>query len=140
MIPVNLLASACVLLTENGPPLVIPPSGTVAVVSEPKSSKLKTSWSTDDTGLNHTDYVTVWMPNDKPELLNAPTEPGEYIVSAQFVAAWKDSYQNMPDGVTLYTPALLIFPGQPGHPGDNVKGPVAPGLVMRYSGASRRWM
>lgn len=138
-LPLNYLATPCVLLCEDGSTVTIPPSGVVSMVIEPAMGTLQASWSLDDTGLSHSSYIRVFSPRGEPELTDLPKEPGEYIISAHVATAWKYSGLSVPSGVVLYTPCPLVFPGQDRHPGGDVKTPVAPGLIMRYTGVTGRW-
>ncbi len=129
---INLLPQPAALLAENGEIVTIAPSGTVARIVEDLSPAWTCSWPTDS---GHTPPIRVQRPRSEdeggqPSFLGLPTEPGSYIVPAQFADALARYHVRLAPGVELYTPMMLLFPGQPGHPGD-VKGPVAPGLIRR---------
>lgn len=130
---INLLAQPCVLLSTDGSVYTVPPSGIIARIVEDLSPGTVDSWLTaDDT---HTPPVRVRQPSsvNPPTFEGIPKEPNDYIVPAQICAEMARQFVTLPKGVRLLTPEMLIFPGQPGHPGGAVKTPVAPGLVLRYA-------
>lgn len=109
--------------------VTLPPSGTVAVVSY-DYIMIPTAEHIDVEGR----YVDTVEASGVPRFAGLPTVPGHYLVSAQVCDALAVEQRSAMTaaGIRLYTPCLLVFPGQPGHPGrDVLAGPFSPGLIRR---------
>lgn len=79
-------------------------------------------------------FVDTVEPVGEPRIEGIPSYPGHFIVSAQVADAIGPvlATQLREAGIRLYTPRLLVFPGQPGHPGKDVlAGPYSTGLIRR---------
>lgn len=140
MQPTNLLAQPCIVLTEGGAVYTFPSSGIVARIVEDLGPGSVTTWATNAEGTEHTPPIRVRQPwtgrEDRSSFEGLPTEAGVYIVPAQLCAELARrgvGYPTIPAGVQFVTPEMLIFPGQFGHPGGDVRGPVSPGFILRYS-------
>jgi hypothetical protein len=130
----NLLAQPCTLRLDGGGTVTIPPSGIVAHVEEPMSGATARTFTV---GAAQVSIVVEHIDGNRdPVFHGIPRVPGHYIVAAQVCAEAARVGLELHRGVTLYTPAPLIFPGQPGHPGGDVRGPVAPALILRYEGGA----
>lgn len=128
---ISLLPQPITLLVgiDNPATHTIPPSGVIARAVFPESAPM---WSDFPIGDGHTPMIRVVRPKGEPVVEGLPDAPGSYIVPAQVADALRTYGPELAPGVDVYTPAMLVFPGQPGHPG--CAGPVAPGLVCRRSG------
>ena len=122
----NLLHTAITVATRTGWH-TLPPSGTVCRVVETWAS---VDSDTDASGEGTGPHVVTVTPSGEPTIEGLPTEPGAYIVAAQVAAAIVEHGIDVADGVRLFTPGMLLMPGQDGHPGG--MGPVAPHLVERW--------
>lgn len=109
--------------------VTLPPSGTVATVQY-DYTLIATAEHIGVSGK----YVDTVEASGAPRFSGLPTEAGHYLVSAQVCDALSVEQRAalLEAGVRLYTPKLLVFPGQPGHPGKDVlSGPFSPGLIRR---------
>lgn len=109
--------------------VTLPPSGTVAVVSY----DYDLIPIGEHEGVEGT-YVDIVEPTGDARIEGIPAVPGHYLVAAQVADAVGPALaeQLRESGIRLYTPRMLVFPGQPGHPGREVlPGPFSPGLIRR---------
>lgn len=109
--------------------VTLPPSGTVATVQY-DYALIPIGEHVNVLGL----YVDTVEASGSPRFAGLPTEPGHYLVAAQVCDALTAGQRTdmIAAGIRLYTPRLLVFPGQPGHPGKEVlAGPFSPGLIRR---------